>query len=379
MHLGSSPSEENTSKRISANSTLVTCLRDALSKAPIGSKLFSSQSHSVLDAQDVLNPVISDYDNFTSEKADVADSGWRRNSSNFSLSDVKRCIKTIAGGTLRTRSRSSSCASLSPTTSPKPVFQAFIKRPRAHTVSFVQPSVSESTPPLTPDSLMSPSGSFNSGEIRSDIMDCAFRQVGPTFDQDDDKPRNRQDSERIKNEKRPEHPICLTVLPNSPAGSPAPETPEQPYTNDAGDDSEWFGLEYTLELSRMEDYTSPSESFGEYSKSPQSWIAMHRGWIHPNYEVTEYEQWRKWHRTLENLEERRRIERTFSFLRYSKRQAEVYVRAMRLQGRSNALRQTGLDVREVRTELLKLSYRPIPLETCITSQTSLRRAKSSLV
>lgn len=58
---------------------------------------------------------------------------------------------------------------------------------------------------------------------------------------------------------------------------------------------------------------------------------MHRGWVHPNYEDQAFRRWLKWHNSLERMEERQRIERTFDFLRRSKQMAEVYVEIISLK------------------------------------------------
>ena len=58
---------------------------------------------------------------------------------------------------------------------------------------------------------------------------------------------------------------------------------------------------------------------------------MHRGWVHPNLENQAFRRWLNWHKTLDNMEERRRIERTFDFMRNSMQLAEIYVEMVALK------------------------------------------------
>lgn len=58
---------------------------------------------------------------------------------------------------------------------------------------------------------------------------------------------------------------------------------------------------------------------------------MHRGWVHPSFEDHAFRRWLKWHNSLERTEERRRIERTFNYLRYSKHMAEIHVEVVALK------------------------------------------------
>ena len=76
-------------------------------------------------------------------------------------------------------------------------------------------------------------------------------------------------------------------------------------------------------------------------QSPESWLKMHRGWVHPNLENQAFRRWLDWHKTLDNMEERRRIERTFDFMRNSMQLAEIYVEMVALKRLSLICSEVG--------------------------------------
>ncbi|KAF8075880.1 hypothetical protein FPV67DRAFT_1664201 [Lyophyllum atratum] len=92
---------------------------------------------------------------------------------------------------------------------------------------------------------------------------------------------------------------------------------------------EWYGLEYTLELSCRERLPSDTKSAGEHSRSRESWAAIHRGRIHPFFEDEDYHQWKNWHRYLDRQDERRKHKRGWEFKARSKDLAWFYVDEMK--------------------------------------------------
>ena len=119
------------------------------------------------------------------------------------------------------------------------------------------------------------------------------------------------------------------------------------------DPEEWYGLEYTLEMSSRERQPSDTESFsagGEHSKvnhcpfsslaplqrftgnfqqSRESWAAIHQGTIHPFLEDEDYYQWKNWHRQLDRQDERRKHKKGFAFKAHSKELSYLFVDEMR--------------------------------------------------
>ena len=118
------------------------------------------------------------------------------------------------------------------------------------------------------------------------------------------------------------------------------------------DPEEWYGLEYTLELSSRERQPSDTQSFssgGEHSKvylfvvsllvssdsltifrqSRESWAAIHRGTVHPFLEDEDYYQWKNWHRLLDKQDERRKHKKGFAFRTHSKELSYLFVDEMR--------------------------------------------------
>ena len=116
------------------------------------------------------------------------------------------------------------------------------------------------------------------------------------------------------------------------------------------DPEEWYGLEYTIELSSRERQPSDTQSFsaGEHSKvwviltllallqftdsfrqSRESWAAIHRGAIHPFFEDQDYYQWKNWHRLLDKQDERRKHKKGFAFKAHSKDLSRLFVDEMK--------------------------------------------------
>lgn len=142
--------------------------------------------------------------------------------------------------------------------------------------SIVSASVSCSdhfvTPPLTPDIiddhiLLSPEATSYGQDIRYD----PYCSAGRPIDNDEDTPRTQPYSLEIKEGKKPERLVCYdSVIDDVPglhkARSAASTKSQAGATTD--DRDEWYGLEYTLELSSRERRPSDTQSLspGEHSK-----------------------------------------------------------------------------------------------------------------
>ncbi|KIK54397.1 hypothetical protein GYMLUDRAFT_249545 [Collybiopsis luxurians FD-317 M1] len=117
---------------------------------------------------------------------------------------------------------------------------------------------------------------------------------------------------------------------------------------------EWYGLEYTLELSRRERRASETyscdESVGESSRSRESWAALRLGRIHPFFEVEDYHQWKNWHLYLDREDERRKHCRGREFEAKSKDLALLYLKEMRardlMHWQQEVYGMVGRDVKE---------------------------------
>ncbi|KAJ6567368.1 hypothetical protein DFH09DRAFT_1156767 [Mycena vulgaris] len=208
----------------------------------------------------------------------------------------------------------------------------------------------DDTPPLTPESLVADIASLSPG---SENAELAYDDYGYDYGygggQDDGYVRMQVDdrggddvqfqlaqrprSVEVKEGKKPARPIDFDVLladissdvvaGDAGAGAVGDAAPED-------DKDEWYGLEYTLELSTRERRASETQSFsaGEHSKSRESWAAIHQGTIHPFFEDEEYYQWKNWHRYLERQDEKRKHRRGRAFKAHAKELAWVYTDEM---------------------------------------------------
>lgn len=109
---------------------------------------------------------------------------------------------------------------------------------------------------------------------------------------------------------------------------------------------EWWGLDYTIELSRRGSRASNSSvsTGGEHSKvirafvieairsslkpqpqSRESWAAIHQGSVPRQNEDSNFCEWLRWHHNLESLDMKRRRKRTFDFLQNSDRLSRLFV------------------------------------------------------
>ncbi|KAJ6516372.1 hypothetical protein C8R45DRAFT_959919 [Mycena sanguinolenta] len=203
----------------------------------------------------------------------------------------------------------------------------------------------DDTPPLTPESLIADLSlvSLSSPNLGLDY-EYAYDYDQQTFEGGghEDVYMDMQaapdaflrHSMEIKEGKKPERPIDYDVLLADISDAPADDaalTSGDPQVDGnllAEDDKdEWFGLEYTLELSTRERRASETHSFsaGEHSKSRESWAAIHQGTVHPFFEDEEYYQWKNWHRYLDHQDEKRKHRRGRAFKVHSKELAWFYV------------------------------------------------------
>ncbi|EDR04915.1 uncharacterized protein LACBIDRAFT_303794 [Laccaria bicolor S238N-H82] len=188
------------------------------------------------------------------------------------------------------------------------------------------------TPPLTPDSLnehtflSSASSNDSDNELSVEIL------LYPTEEDNEDTGGlyPPQYTQEIKEGKKPERDICYETLIQD---IPSAEDPlsNQDLNTPMEDKDEWYGLEYTLELSSRERHPSDTQSFsaGEHSKSRESWALIHRGTIHPFFEDEDYHQWKNWHRYLDRQDERRKHKKGFEFKTRAKDLAWFFADEMR--------------------------------------------------
>ncbi|KAG6916375.1 hypothetical protein DXG01_007096 [Tephrocybe rancida] len=180
------------------------------------------------------------------------------------------------------------------------------------------------TPPLTPDSFEDVNNNIPSPIVPGDYDDNL------KYEYDDEESgvewtRSRSYSREIKEGKKPDRSFDISDDLHENFPSPKKETRHhhpQAAVHDGRD--EWYGLEYTLELSCRERLPSDTKSAGEHSKSRESWAAIHQGTIHPFFEDEEYYQWKNWHRYLDRQDERKRHRLGWEFKARSKDLAWFY-------------------------------------------------------
>ncbi|KAJ6510288.1 hypothetical protein C8R47DRAFT_1097445 [Mycena vitilis] len=212
----------------------------------------------------------------------------------------------------------------------------------------------DDTPPLTPESLLSdiallspPSEDAELGyEYDYDYNEPphveGHRQENGYMTMEVDQPNEqfayvRPHSMEIKEGKKPARPIdfdsLLADISDDADGPDALLSPGDPNVEGSivgeDDNDEWYGLEYTLELSTRERRASETHSsVGEHSKSRESWAAIHRGTVHPFFEDEEYYQWKNWHRYLDRQDEKRKHRRGRAFKAHAKDLAWFYADEM---------------------------------------------------
>ncbi|CAK5262627.1 unnamed protein product [Mycena citricolor] len=181
----------------------------------------------------------------------------------------------------------------------------------------------DETPPLTPESMTSDISIVPRevelldayyGDFEEDLADGGFHNLEEIVEEASYMHRH---SMEIKEGKKPERAVNYEPLVED-LESPNLDSSVSVVEAHPADASEWYGLEYALELSKRERRASEvpaasDSSIGEYSKSRESWAAIHQGSIHPFLEEEEYHQWQNWHHYLEHQGQKRlhRLGRTF--------------------------------------------------------------------
>ncbi|EJD00868.1 uncharacterized protein FOMMEDRAFT_157979 [Fomitiporia mediterranea MF3/22] len=190
------------------------------------------------------------------------------------------------------------------------------------------PSDAQETPPLTPDMPQQAVVSYPNS-------DGAYRQrrshrSASISIKDDGNPSSGSDSKKGKSPATP-FPYDTLIADISPPTAPNRTKDEDLSLCD--DNAEWWGLEYTLEMSRRDSRASDSSTSttGEHSKSRESWAAIHQGAVPPVYADANYQDWQRWHRALDKIEIRRRRKRTIDFLEESEHLAGLFVDEMLAQ------------------------------------------------
>ncbi|KAF9464273.1 hypothetical protein BDZ94DRAFT_1308053 [Collybia nuda] len=314
------------------------------------------------------------YDDYELEIVDTSTPMPTRSSSPLQLgrfSDVKRIFNNFARSRqfdsheqMRAQLNTATPAdlNLSKTARPYDTITHFSEGKYSTTISCPAPGCTKSehlaTPPLTPDSfddypLPASTLSDSPTEIWNELYPEWAKDQSGYYDEDEYPPSN---SLEIQEGKRPERPIyhdsSITSLQRS---TPAPQTFQK-----APQDDEWFGLEYTLELSTRERRPSGAQSFsvGEHSKSRESWAALHQGMIHPFFEDEDYYQWKNWHRYLDRQDERKRHKKGLEFKACSKNLAWYYADEMVTRDVMYWQKEVyGLIAREVKERLETITER----------------------
>ncbi|KAL1747749.1 hypothetical protein HDZ31DRAFT_31207 [Schizophyllum fasciatum] len=181
------------------------------------------------------------------------------------------------------------------------------------------------TPPLTPDNALH-SPSFDQERRSSDSPTCAGTGG---FYFDISLPSHAPD---IREGKKPERFPDLGPLQDQSLCSQ--DSPSAATADDVDGSDEWVGLEYSIELSTRERHISDSLSHasgGEHSKSRESWAALHAGTMPPIVEDQEYARWLKWHRYLDQQDERRRHKKAYAFKAHARDMALLYLEEFRLR------------------------------------------------
>ncbi|KAJ7638387.1 hypothetical protein FB45DRAFT_902689 [Roridomyces roridus] len=180
----------------------------------------------------------------------------------------------------------------------------------------------DDTPPLTPESLIADIELLASpASVHAELGYDEHDMEGYGHGQED--PDVRPHSLEIKEGKRPAPPIDFdALLVDISVDTDNTEASEDGQLDvdsiSVEDKEEWYGLEYTLELSTRERRVSETQvhSAGEHSKSRESWAAIHQG--------TEYHQWKNWHRYLDRQDDKRKHRRGRAFKAHAKELALFY-------------------------------------------------------
>ncbi|GBE79353.1 hypothetical protein SCP_0205510 [Sparassis crispa] len=184
----------------------------------------------------------------------------RRQSRRISVPDVKAVISSITGSLGRSRSQSNASSVKSVSSSARGT-----SRPRLFSITASGSTVTDSTPPLTPSSVFSAA-----------CPPCADKPGFPrTYEStpgaEEDEVLSRESLlTSVKEGKKPERSICYDELIADISNDYMQSSPQQQQSDSFDEDSEeWFGLEYTLEISKRDQgaIARASVSAGEYSKA----------------------------------------------------------------------------------------------------------------
>ncbi|KAH7930061.1 hypothetical protein BV22DRAFT_86740 [Leucogyrophana mollusca] len=224
---------------------------------------------------------------------------------------------------------------------------------------------SDLTPPLTPDSSNGILNSFSSSSnITSDFRPALRRTVAtvpglPSSYAEDNSGLQSQYSKEIKEGKKPERPICYDSLIEDITGVSVTSNAGVNLGDDTGD--EWYGLEYTIEISRRD--RRPSDNYvpsaGEYSKSRESWALIHQGTVDPCFEDQEYSRWKRWHRYLEK-EDRVKMKIAHAFSACADDLAWIFVEEVKARRWMRWQKERGyasVDWEHLKEHLLQLAER----------------------
>ncbi|KAL5508540.1 hypothetical protein ACEPAH_6159 [Sanghuangporus vaninii] len=190
------------------------------------------------------------------------------------------------------------------------------------------PSEMQSTPPLTPATSLydttishSPKSAYSQTRSQRSASISIYDEESVHSIPDD------------KKGKKPAPPFPYDTLLADISGPLAPSDTKAEAVNADDDVGDWWGLEYTLELSRRDSRASDTSSSttGEHSKSHESWAAIHQGAIPPVCEDANFQDWQRWHRTLDKMELRRRRKRTIDFIEESEHFSSLYLDEMLAQ------------------------------------------------
>ncbi|KAJ7229119.1 hypothetical protein GGX14DRAFT_539045 [Mycena pura] len=209
----------------------------------------------------------------------------------------------------------------------------------------------DDTPPLTPESLIVDIAQLPALVSEDQELDYIYNYRATRLDDDilghedecgflsaeDGEGYTRPLSLEIKEGKKPARPInydaLLADLPSDADGADALSLDLGEDFRPGDDKDEWYGLEYTLQLSTRERHASETHAFsaGEHSKSRESWAAIHQGMVHPFFEEEEFHCWKNWHNYLDRQDEKRRHRRGRAFRAQAKELAlmhadEVHIR-----------------------------------------------------
>ncbi|RPD80660.1 hypothetical protein L226DRAFT_116530 [Lentinus tigrinus ALCF2SS1-7] len=323
---------------------LLASLRQSLSKSSVGSLLASYRASIQKDVQETFGEPIDDVEDgsysLIHNAHDSSASSCRARP--VSMAGVKQTVVKIA---TRGRARASSLASSSISAFSR--ISSADEPAMARVSSADPPSREDGTPPLTPESTFSSLG--DSPQTQYPALYGGFEPTPPSFTDDVDELYRRSRPE-VRRGKRPQYIQSFTNVPLRRFDqSSRPITPSSNISTPlALDDNveEWLGLEYALEVSKADFQPQPIEvdcGEGEYSKSRESWAAIHYGSLDPGIEEWAFQQWQRWHDQLEEQDARRRAQRTMDFLTVSTHRSWLYLQERKLRDWINLTKQFSVD------------------------------------